>query len=382
MDIELTTEQIQNFQQALLAAFGRGEMQQVVRIGLGKTYANIVPSGTLADEFMALVEWVNQQNKVDALLTEARKQNPGNIQLRNFEAALRGQLPPPPALPNEAQPLLETPLTETLEALVFGPARDTRLPYAFIAGAQRAARSIARLTVQRFFDGQPRGEYMAGTGWLIAPGTLLTNHHVIDARDRRPRPAGRGEPPASAQDFRAQAERLVAHFDFYAGNEPDAATTLRCSGARLLAQNADLDFAVVELAEADKVADRPALRLPAAQPALARGDRMNIVQHPQGRAMRFAIRNNFFVRPGTQPHLLWYQTDTEPGASGSPVCDDDWKVVALHRAATAPLPPQLVPQEVISGNPAMVTLLNEAVRIHDILDSLPAAVRAKIVTGE
>ena len=39
MDIELTTEQIQNFQRALLAAFDRGEMQRVVRFGLGKTYA-------------------------------------------------------------------------------------------------------------------------------------------------------------------------------------------------------------------------------------------------------------------------------------------------------------------------------------------------------
>ncbi len=101
MDIELTTEQIRNFQRALLAAFDRGEMQRVVRLGLNKTYANIVPSGALEDEFMALVEWVNKQNKVDALLTEARKQNPGNIQLRNFEAALRGQLPPPLALPSE-----------------------------------------------------------------------------------------------------------------------------------------------------------------------------------------------------------------------------------------------------------------------------------------
>jgi V8-like Glu-specific endopeptidase len=29
---------------------------------------------------------------------------------------------------------------------------------------------------------------------------------------------------------------------------------------------------------------------------------------------------------------LRYFTDTEPGSSGSPVCNDNWQVIALHRA--------------------------------------------------
>ena len=40
-----------------------------------------------------------------------------------------------------------------------------------------------------------------------------------------------------------------------------------------------------------------------------------------------------------------------------------------------------VAQEVNSGNPVMVRLLNEAVRIHDILGNLPADVRARVVVG-
>jgi len=383
MDIELTPAQMEEFKDALLAAFDRSGIQQVVRFGLGVTYAAIVPSGTLDAEMMALVEWANSNNQVDALLTEARKKNPGNVKLRTFETKLRAQTPPPPPpdLPTDSQPVLEQPSDETLEALIFGLTRDTRLPYAFIEGAQRTARSIARLTVPRIFDGQQTAGWMSGTGWLIAPGVLMTNYHVIEARDKRPKPQGLGEAPAKLQDFSAQAEQVTVHFDYFEGGEPDEAKTVRCTGARLLAQNRELDFAVIELTEAHKVADRPPLRLPAAQPTLARGDRMNIVQHPQGGAMRFAIRNNFFVMPGNRPYLLWYQTDTEPGASGSPVCDDDWRVVALHRAATGPLSPLAVPQEVISGSPVMVRLLNEAVRIHDVLAGLPAEVRARVVTG-
>jgi hypothetical protein len=376
MDIELTPAQMKEFKDALLSAFDRGDMQQVVRFGLGVAYATIVPSSNLDAEFMALVEWANSNNKVDALLTAATDKNPGNVKLRNFDAKLRAQ-----TLPTDSQPVLEQPPDETLEALIFGLTRDTRLPYAFIEGAQRTARSIARLTVPRIFDGQQAAGWMSGTGWFIAPGVLMTNYHVIEARDKRTKPKGLGEAPAAPQDFSAQAEQVTAHFDYFEGGEPDEAKTVRCSGARLLAQNRELDFAVIELTEAHKVADRPPLRLPAAQPTLARGDRMNIVQHPQGGAMRFAIRNNFFVMPGNRPYLLWYQTDTEPGASGSPVCDDDWRVVALHRAATGPLSPLAVPQEVISGSPVMVRLLNEAVRIHDVLAGLPAEVRARVVTG-
>jgi endonuclease G len=45
--------------------------------------------------------------------------------------------------------------------------------------------------------------------------------------------------------------------------------------------------------------------------------------------MRIGFRNNFVVR-GDQ-RWLSYLTDTQGGSSGSPVCDDSWSVVALHR---------------------------------------------------
>ncbi|MFY0531804.1 hypothetical protein [Nannocystis pusilla] len=45
--------------------------------------------------------------------------------------------------------------------------------------------------------------------------------------------------------------------------------------------------------------------------------------------MRIGLRNNFVVHGDS--NWLSYLTDTREGASGSPVCDDDWGVVALHR---------------------------------------------------
>jgi endonuclease G len=202
---------------------------------------------------------------------------------------------------------------------------------------------------------------------------VITNHHVIDARDTK-----KGEPPATPQDFKAQAEKVEATFDYY--KEPTK-TSVECSGAQLLASNKELDYAAIQLVESVKVADRAVLPIIPTPPMLVRGARMNLVQHPKGGPLQYAIRNNFFVRLGEVPQLIRYQTDTESGASGSPVCNDDWQVVGLHHASVS-VPEQQVPQELIAGQPKVVTILNEAIAIHSILNDLPPAVRQKILEAQ
>jgi V8-like Glu-specific endopeptidase len=58
---------------------------------------------------------------------------------------------------------------------------------------------------------------------------------------------------------------------------------------------------------------------------------VNIIQHPGGRSKRYGIRNNL-VSASTATELRYF-TDTESGSSGSPVFNDQWQVVALHRAS-------------------------------------------------
>lgn len=281
---------------------------------------------------------------------------------RDLESYYGGEVQPPP------EPVPD----EVYEALVFGAQRDNRLPFAFVDKAREAARSVARLTVNRIFNGVPDGKFVYGTGWIIAPDIIITNHHVINARRS-------GEADATPADFVAQVAGIVARFDYHV--ETGSAVNLECKGGKLLAQSKDLDYAIIELNEADKIADRVRLKVVSVQPTLLRGSRMNIVQHPQGGPLRYAIRNNFFVSPGKLPTRLWYQTDTEPGASGSPVCGDDWQVVALHHASVSVDSTQ-VPQEVINGQPVQVKILNEAIKIRDILDSLPAEVKQRIEAAQ
>ncbi len=56
------------------------------------------------------------------------------------------------------------------------------------------------------------------------------------------------------------------------------------------------------------------------------------MQHPEGTAKKIAIRNNLVT--ATSDTDLRYFTDTKQGSSGSPVLDDQWRVVALHRGST------------------------------------------------
>ena len=268
----------------------------------------------------------------------------------------------------DRQPEPSQPITDTvLEALVFGQQKDTRLPFLFIESAQSTARSVARLTVPQIINGKQIGG-VYGTGWLIAPGVLLTNSHVVEARDPN-------QTPATATDIEAQARGLVARFDYF--SERGDAQYLECSGGVILARNRELDYALIELVDTMNIQDRATIPLIAKGSAMTRGSRINIVQHARGGPLQYAIRNNFYVRESDANHFFLYQTDTEPGASGSPVLNDDWEVIGLHHASKA-IRPEQVPQEVIDGQPITVTLLNEATKIHSILADLNQEVRERI----
>ena len=90
-----------------------------------------------------------------------------------------------------------------------------------------------------------------------------------------------------------------------------------------------LDYAILKLAE-------PSPRTPLTLSPKSLGGfqdavaPVNIIQHPNGNPKAIGVRNN--LTSELNDHELRYFTDTMRGSSGSPVCNDRWQVIALHRA--------------------------------------------------
>lgn len=206
---------------------------------------------------------------------------------------------------------------------------DDTLGVAFLHLGASASRSVVRLVVQRHFGGVAqtlagdKPDVVCGTGWLIAPRLVVTNHHVVNARVPL-------EPAASAADFALQGAHAEVVFDDFGG--PADPSTTRSTAC--VASDATLDYAVLQLA-AD-APDRPPLVLrgsPMLKPKeRALKERVNVLQHPDGKPMRLGFRNNFVV--AATDERISYLTDTAGGASGSPLCDDAWFVAGLHRGWT------------------------------------------------
>ncbi len=199
---------------------------------------------------------------------------------------------------------------------------DDSITVGFLAAGVEMAKAVARISVPRFDKGTQMivtgGPWiLRGTAWMIGPGLALTNHHVINARRTE-------EGAASDADLRRQALGATLEFGF----DADGATCVAATVTDLPASSAALDYALL------RVAGAPDVSIPRLQPALVvltQTSRMavNIIGHPRGEPKKVALRNNLVAAADAE--TLRYYTDTDYGSSGSPVCDDHWRVVALHR---------------------------------------------------
>lgn len=169
-------------------------------------------------------------------------------------------------------------------------------------------------------DYKNRSGAWSGTGFLVAPGILCTNHHVINSRDVASR-------SRALFDFAATADGTVKNVATFR-LRPDllfwTSPVVDANGKGGL----DATFVAVQGDPGRTFGANTLLRQ-----SFAAGDRdkLNIVQHPNGRMKEVALRDNQVVFQNAQ--VIHYQSDTEPGSSGAPVYNDAWELLALHHAA-------------------------------------------------
>jgi endonuclease G, mitochondrial len=233
-----------------------------------------------------------------------------------FQKLLDRYSPGEPAVPEA--PKRDENLPEFKEAIIF---QDDMVPFGYLQGGIAASKSVARLLVPRYDDSIAVGKGYWGTAWLLSRTELITNHHVLNARDR-------GEPAASVNDFRKQALETQIQFDV--NDENAVSPMIQVKG--LGAYDPKLDFAILQI---DAQSGRDPLPIRKEPLKIVENDYVpvNIIQHPRGGSKKIALRNNLATaKTGTD---LRYITATLPGSSGSPVLDDNWEVIALHRGSTA-----------------------------------------------
>ena len=181
----------------------------------------------------------------------------------------------------------------------------------FLDRGKRASKAVCRVLA---------GLSPMGTGFLVAPGLLLTNNHVI-------------EDLAAAQD-------AVAEFDFEVDADDRALQPRRFAldPATLFVTSPmdQLDFTLVAVrpqgTDGTKISDYGWLPLDPRTNKILEGEPVVIIQHPGGDEKQICLFNSTLIdRLGD---LLHYTTDTMPGSSGSPAFNRHWQLVALHHAST------------------------------------------------
>jgi hypothetical protein len=135
MDLVLTPAEVGKFQEALVSAFNRSELEQLVYLRLEVNLHDIVADGPHRQVVFDLIKWANGQGKIEALLRAARAENPGNVLLRQFDEAISVRpMPPQPAAPHVTQ-ISRSQLRALVDLLQQTPgAADFAQRTAFLAG--------------------------------------------------------------------------------------------------------------------------------------------------------------------------------------------------------------------------------------------------------
>lgn len=148
-----------------------------------------------------------------------------------------------------------------------------------------------------------------GTGFLVAPDLLLTNHHVL------------GTPET------ATAATVQFNYQDNWGGVRQASRSFPLDASRFRT-NPELDYSLVRVTGSPgEVYGHIDLGV-SADPSV--NDYVSIIQHPAGGPKQICLTDNKVS--AVFDHKLQYATDTESGSSGAPVFNQAWQLVGLHHA--------------------------------------------------
>lgn len=223
--------------------------------------------------------------------------------------------------------------------------RNDALPFFFLENGHARGRAVCKIEASGVdFQGMEGAWF--GSGFLVGPNLLLTNHHVLNspavareawAKFSFERTPGGGLSPVRA--FRMDPEKLFI--------------TSKAVGG--------LDYTFVWL-DGDAHAEFGFIPMERGAFTIAPHERANVIHHPKGEPKQVSIQNNELI--DFHPVMLHYVSDTEGGSSGSPVMDNAWRLIALHHAW------ETLPPGVAQPGREDANFVNEGVKIAAIVVDL------------
>ena len=159
------------------------------------------------------------------------------------------------------------------------------------------------------------------TGFMVSPNLLMTNNHVL--------------PDAM------EAERCAVQFDYlvYHSGKPIEINEFRLQPERFfMTGGEDFDYTLVAVesmnSKGQDLTSFGQISLIEDTGKATKGERLNIIHHPQGKPQQATFRKNLMITHDESLIRIFYMTDTQSGSSGSPMLNDQWELVALHYAST------------------------------------------------
>ncbi len=354
---QLTGPELIELRDILVRAFTLDELDDFLLCHFDRSRTEIVGDGGLKGVMREILIHFNHRCEIPELLRNARLVRPRNTALIVFIHRVGGD----PGLPLDPTVGLERIVRQTNSMLDVG---------VWVRRLAELQNQVCRIEVPA-----AGGGWQYGSGFLVGPDVVLTNHHVLE-----PVIEGSSSP-----------DGVVLRFDYALlddGHTPNPGTVFGLADDWLLDSSppseADFDMALArgaDRAELDYAflrVDDEAGRGPVggglnrmstheergwvdsggAVLDVAPGSQLAILQHPQGSALKLALDTEAVIGVNETTTRLLYRTNTEPGSSGSPCFDANWRLVALHQAGDP------------NYRPAARPTFNQGVPVVKILDLL------------